>query len=237
MDPPSSNGPDGRMVPALIVEDDAATQARLHRLLGDVVGSTEHIDVAGSAEAARDRLAAGAHRLALVDITLPGENGLALIEWLRRAQPAVQAVVVSAWADEITIVRAIQAGAVGYLLKNADDLELTVSLRSLQRGGAPIDPGIARCILELLPARQPDADAAASAGALRGAPADAHVLTPRETGILQLVARGFSNREIAERIALSRLTIETHTRNIYRKLEVRSRTAAVFQAQSLGLLD
>lgn len=220
----------GELAPALVVEDDIPTQGRLRRLLGEVVGDAARIDVAGSAEAAHERLAAGDYRLALVDISLPGEDGLALIRWLHGNRPALQAVVVSSWADEDTILGAIQAGAVGYLLKSADDLELTLSLKSLQRGGAPIDPGIARRILEMVPPREPEP--------LPGAHGhDGHVLTPRETDILQLVARGLSNREIAERIELSKLTIESHTRNIYRKLAVRSRTAAVFQAQSRGLLD
>jgi DNA-binding NarL/FixJ family response regulator len=220
------------LVPALIVEDDVATQVRLCRLLDEVTGDAARIDVAGSAEVARARLAGGGYRLALVDITLPGEDGLALIDWLHRSHPEVQAVVVSSWADENTILGAIQCGAVGYLLKSADDLELVLSLKSLQRGGAPIDPGIARRILELVPAR---AQPPAPTGEADGTHED--VLTPRETHILQLVAHGLSNREIAERVALSKLTIESHTRNIYRKLAVRSRTAAVFQAQSLGLLD
>jgi len=221
----------GPLVPALIVEDDPATQSRLQRLLGAIVGDDARIDIAGSAEQARASLVADLHRLALVDISLPGESGIGLIAWLQREHPRIQAVVVSSWADEDTILGAIQAGAIGYLLKSADDLELTLSLKSLQRGGAPIDPGIARRILEMLPARgrSPAADAEPAPGE--------QVLTPRETDILQLVARGLSNREIAEAIALSRLTIESHTRNIYRKLAVHSRTAAVFQAQAMGLLD
>ena len=219
----------GPLVPALIVEDDPGTQVRLQRLLAGIAGNTGRIDVAASAEQAR-ALLAGDHCLALVDISLPGEGGIELIAWLHHEHPGIQAVVVSSWADEDTILGAIQAGAIGYLLKSADDLELSLSLKSLQRGGAPIDPGIARRILEMVPARAHAAEAGAQA------PHEEHVLTPRETDILQLVARGLSNREIAEAIALSRLTIESHTRNIYRKLAVRSRTAAVFQAQSMGLL-
>src|SRR5690606_23264783 len=180
----------GPLVPALIVEDDPATQSRLQRLLGAIVGDDARIDTAGSAEQARASLVADLHRLALVDISLPGESGIRLIARLQREHPAIQAVVVSSWADEDTILGAIQAGAIGYLLKSADDLELTLSLKSLQRGGAPIDPGIARRILEMLPAR---AQGPAFAEAAPGH-GEQQVLTPRETDILQLVARGLSNR-------------------------------------------
>ena len=133
----------------------------------------------------------------------------------------------SAFAEEETIFAALRAGAVGYLLKDRDDIELTVALRSLQRGGAPLDPMIARRILALLPAAQPPVASPASPSV--------H-LSERELGILSHVAQGYGNREIAELLGLSRLTIEAHTRNIYRKLAVGSRTAAVYEARAMGLL-
>lgn len=138
------------------------------------------------------------------------------------------AVVVSSWAAEDTILAALRNGAIGYLLKNAEDIELAMHLRSLQRGGAPIDPVIARHILQLMPKLSAPTTPPA---------ADAPHLTEREYEILASVERGLSNREIAEATGLSRLTIETHTRNIYRKLEVRSRTEAVHAARERGLLQ
>ena len=87
----------------------------------------------------------------LTFLQLPDGTGIELIHWMRAHVPAVQAVVVSAFAEEEAIFSALRAGAVGYLLKDRDDVELVVALRSLQRGGAPIDPMIARRILALLP--------------------------------------------------------------------------------------
>lgn len=210
----------------LVVEDDPHAQARAQRLLREVAGAGLRIDVAGDIAAAR-ALAEGATRydLALVDVQLPDGSGVDFIGWLRQARPALPAVIVSSWAEEGTILQALRNGAVGYLLKNAEDAELAMGLRSLQRGGAPIDPVIARRLLELMPKVEPAPP-----------PAEPVHLSARETEILQLVSRGLSNREIAEATGLSRLTIESHTRNIYRKLAVGSRTAAVFEAQSLGLL-
>jgi DNA-binding NarL/FixJ family response regulator len=119
-------------------------------------------------------------------------------------------------------------------LKERDDIELSLALQSIRRGGAPIDPAIARGILALL--QLPAEPAAIVANETEAAENPAHALSDRESEILRLVARGYSNREIADLTMLSRFTIEGYTKSIYRKLAVRSRTAAVFEAKALGLL-
>lgn len=212
--------------PALIVEDDAATQRRLSRLLAASTDGGGRVAVAGGIGEAKAQIARQAPAIALVDIGLPDGSGIELIHWLRQHHPHVPTVVISAWGDADTVLAALQAGAIGYLLKERDDVELELALQSIRRGGAPIDPFVARRILALLPAAPP---AAASTG-------DENALSERETEILGLVARGYSNREIAELTALSRFTIEGYTKAIYRKLAVSSRTAAVFEAKSRGLL-
>lgn len=221
----------------LIVEDDSFVQDRLVRLVAGLLENSDaRIDTVSDLATARARLQADAYSLALVDVHLPDGNGIDLIAWMRQHASQVAAVVVSAWAEEETILRAVQAGAIGYLLKDSDDEELRQSLNSLRRGGAPIDPVIARRILALLPqvqTRSPEESPAQLAAEVDLTPP----LSEREREILNLVAQGFSNREIAELVALSRLTIECHTRNIYRKLAVGSRTAAVFEARALGLLS
>lgn len=209
----------------LIVDDMEASLARLERLLREAAPAPQaQVQAAADLAGARGLLQARPFDLALVDMQLPDGTGIDLIHWMRAHAPAVQAVVVSAFAEEEAIFSALRAGAVGYLLKDRDDVELVVALRSLQRGGAPIDPMIARRILALLPQ-----DAVPT-------PAPPVQLSARELDILNLVAQGYGNREIADLLGLSRLTIESHTRNIYRKLAVGSRTAAVFEARSLGLL-
>jgi DNA-binding NarL/FixJ family response regulator len=107
-------------------------------------------------------------------------------------------------------------------------MEVMLSIRSVLRGGAPIDPFIARRILELLPA-------SAAPGA--ESPPPENFLSERENEILQLVASGLSNREIAEQLFLSRYTVESHVKRVYRKLAVSSRTGAVHEARSRGWLD
>ncbi|QDH71303.1 response regulator transcription factor [Marilutibacter alkalisoli] len=212
--------------PVLIVEDDAAARERLLRLMHELAGAQARIEAVADLAAAREHLQRSDCALALIDVQLPDGNGVELIAWIAQRWPQLQSVIVSAYAEEETILAAVRAGAIGYLLKDRDDDELRLSLKSLQRGGAPIDPLIARRILALVPPSPPEPD-----------PEPMVQLSKREHEILRLVAQGFSNREIAELAALSRLTVECHTKNIYRKLAVGSRTAAVFEARALGLLN
>ena len=212
----------------LIVDDDAASLARLARLVAELLDPQPvRLRTAANLADARDLLQRESFALALVDMQLPDGTGTDLIAWMQQQATQAQAVIVSAFAEEEAIFAALRAGAVGYLLKDRDDIELRVALRSLKLVGAPIDPMIAPRILAFVPAATP---------AAAPAPAASVPLSERELGILGLVAQGYGNREIAELLSLSRLTIEAHTRNIYRKLAVGSRTAAVFEARVLGLL-
>ncbi len=221
------------LAPALIVEDDPAVQQRLQRLLVELVPGAAPATLAGSLADARRQLDSRRISFALVDIGLPDGNGLELIEHLHSAHPQVSAMVVSAWGQEDTVLTALRLGAVGYLLKERDDVEISLSLRSVQRGGAPIDPSIAARILRLLAEPSPPRIAPAP----EPIEATESPLSEREQQILSLVSRGYSNREIAELTALSRFTIEDYTKSIYRKLAVSSRTAAVFEAKAKGLLS
>jgi len=212
----------------LIIDDDAASLARLAGLVAELlVEQAPQIHTADTLGSACTLLQTHHFDLALVDMQLPDGTGIELIGWMQQHVPQLQAVIVSAFAEEEAIFGALRAGAIGYLLKDRDDIELTVALRSLQRGGAPIDPMIARRILALLPAAQP---------AVAAPPIPSVHLSERELGILSHVAQGYGNRAIADLLGLSRLTIEAHTRNIYRKLSVGSRTAAVYEARAMGLL-
>lgn len=216
------------MQEVLIVDDDETARERMQRVLADNV-PTARWSLADSLAQARDTLAAGAFDLALIDVGLPDGSGLDLLPWLQAHAPQVDAVVVSSLGDDATVLRAIRAGAVGYLLKNGSDLEIGLSLQSMQRGGAPIDPVIARRVLALMASPPPLATMRAGAAATGE-------LSERELQVLGLVAQGHSNREIAEQLHLSINTVECHAKSIYRKLAVRSRGAAVHTARTQGLL-
>jgi len=218
--------------PTLIVEDEPAMQERLRYVLSTLGCDENLISVTDSVAGARQLLDKQGYGVVLVDIGLPDGSGVELIGWLQAHHPGVPAVVISAWRTEEIIFAALRAGAIGYLLKERDDIELGIALRSIEQGGAPIDPSIARHILAWLATHQPlPAEAAVQTSGK--APA---ALTRRERKILELVSQGLSNRDMAESLSISRLTVECHTKNIYRKLAVSSRTEAVFEGRRHGLL-
>lgn len=214
----------------LLLEDDKSTQDRLLRILGDLGDGTSAIHVAGTLAQARRLAAAQQFSLALVDLGLPDGHGCDFIPELRRNNPALSILVISAWSTQDTVLRALHAGATGYLLKERDDLELTLSIRSVLRGGAPIDPFIARHILAELPQEKK------AAADTQRVPSPS-ILTTREGQILALVADGKSNRDIAEHLLISRYTVECHITHIYRKLEVSSRTKAINEGRLRGWLS
>ena len=215
--------------PVLVVEDEPLLQQRLRGVLLGLGYAPDALVFAYSLAEARVCLAEQPMALALVDLQLPDGNGRELIEQMRADDPGLGILVVSAWSSEEAIMGALRAGATGYVLKERDDIEVSLSIRSVLRGGAPIDPFIARRILEMLPVPTPVTCAVE--------PENQHpALTEREQQILRLVADGLSNREIADQLFLSRYTVESHVKRIYRKLAVSSRTGAVREARSRGWL-
>lgn len=216
----------------LIVDDDEALRRRLERVANRVLPGVPCTHAASLAEA-RTRMGQQPFSTVLLDVNLPDGSGLDLLPWMRDNAPVTEAVVVSSLGDDATVLQAIRGGAVGYLLKNGSDAEMEISLASMQRGGAPIDPVIARRILTLMGSPAQPAQAAVPASAQAAAEG---ALTERERDVLQYVARGHSNREIAKELGLSINTVECHAKNIYRKLSVRSRSGAVYSARARGLL-
>jgi len=220
--------------PALVIDDDEPARLRLAHVLRTLGVADRAVAFAGDMAQAAQRLNEGRFALALVDIELPDGSGIDFIRGLRQHAPQTAALVVSTFATQDLILTALQAGAIGYLLKERSDEELVAAVRSIQLGGAPIDPFVARHILKLI-------TQATAQTSTEQAPDDdveplAEPLTPREEEVLQLVAQGLISREIAERLSRSTLTVEGHIKSIFRKLQVNTRTKAVHQARTLGLL-
>ena len=230
--PPSPSSELPLPTPVLVVEDEPLIQQRLARILAQLGYQPDMLCFASTLAAARQLAAQRHYALALVDLGLPDGNGTALIAALRAQDATMGILVISAWSTEEAILQALRAGATGYLLKERDDLEVMLSIRSVLRGGAPIDPFSARRVMIEFQ-QQP----ASPAVAPMAAASEDDALSPREIDILQQVANGLSHRETAERLHISRHTVEAHIRNIYRKLSVNSRLRAITEARARGLMD
>lgn len=215
----------------LLVEDDEPLRERFARLLAAWPGGRLVAACATLAEALQ-ALQEQAVDLLITDLRLPDGHGTQAIRLLRRLHPAAEAMVISVLADDATVIEAIEAGAAGYLLKDADSIELVEAIEELRAGRSPISSSIARIIVRRL------GTAPQAAGAAAAAPAAplAGVLTPRETEILWGIAKGFTYAELAQRLGISRQTVPVHIKNIYRKLEATNRSEAVFNASQRGLI-
>lgn len=205
-----------------IVEDDAILREELAR----VVTGAEGMDVVGTAETlgAGQALLASTPDVLLVDLALPDGNGVDLIAEARTKIPAIKIVVVSIFGDARSVVRAIEAGADGYLLKGADPREAEAAIRSVLEGGAPISPAVASHILTRMRERT-------ATRAELDAP-----LTEKEVAVLTDLAKGFRYKEVARLHGISPHTVADHVKSIYRKLAVNSRSEAVFEAVQAGLI-
>ena len=218
-------------VPVLIVEDEYVIQRRLKIILTNLGYNEDVLLFANTVKEAYSIVQQQPIALALVDLGLPDGSGISIIEKIREQDAQALILVVSAWSTQDSLFRAIQAGATGYVLKERDDVEVALAIRSILRGGAPIDPFVAREILKQISIPTISGTVEQNRPA-----ADQETLTQREQEILSLVAQGLSNREIAEQLYVSRYTVESHIKHIYRKLSVSKRTKAVSTARHLGIL-
>ena len=223
------------LVPVIIVEDEPLIQIRLKQILYNLGYQSEDLYFAQNIAIARSLLKKHSASFALVDLNLPDGNGIEFISTLSQYDPTIPILVISAWSTEDAIFNALSAGATGYVLKERDDLEITFSIRSILRGGAPIDPFIAQKILKQLQFNENNIITTVEKNPLTLE--NGGTLSKRELEILELVSQGLSNKEIANALNLSRYTVESHIKHIYRKLAVRNRSKAVDTARNLGLLD
>lgn len=166
----------------------------------------------------------------LMDIDMPG-GGLAATRQLTQEMPYVKVVVLTVHEDDDTLFEAVKAGAQGYLVKSIRSSELLELLRGMSRGEAPISRAMATRILQEFARTVSGAEGERNDAA--GVPS---TLTPRERDVLELVARRYSNKEIAARLIISEYTVKNHLRNILSKLHLRSRTEAARFAHDQGLV-
>jgi len=158
----------------------------------------------------------------LMDIELPGLSGIEATFQIKQKYPDVDIIMFTVFEDDDRIFESIQVGATGYLLKDEPIENVIQSIKDVKKGGAPISPTIARKMMSLITSMEKGD--ALSEGDPNAVPFD---LTPAEIRILEQVVEGKTNKEIADKVFLSPWTVKTHIKNIYKKMQVNSRAAAV----------
>ena len=196
-----------------IVEDNEQLRTTLARVLNRAEGF-RCVSHYGSAETALEGLPKDKPEVVLMDINLPGLNGVECVRKLKQVAPQIQIVMLTVYEDTDNIFNALAAGASGYLLKRTTTPELLESIREVLRGGSPMTAHIARKVVLSFQ------KSAASVEATED-------LSPREREVLDLLSQGFLYKEIAEKLGISYETVHTYVRRIYEKLQVRTRTEAV----------
>ena len=196
-----------------IVEDSDQLRNTLARVLNRADGF-ECVSTYGSAEAALEDLPRKKPNVVLMDINLPGMNGVECVRKLKQVAPQIQTVMLTVYEDTENIFNALAAGASGYLLKRTTSAELLESLREVHRGGSPMTAHIARKVVQSFQRSAASNEATEE-------------LSPREREVLDCLSQGFLYKEIAEKLGISYETVHTYIRRIYEKLQVRTRTEAV----------
>jgi DNA-binding NarL/FixJ family response regulator len=196
-----------------IIEDNTGLQDSLVRLIDNSPGfrcSSQH----ATAESALKEISKVNPEVVLMDINLPGLNGVECVRRLKPLLPGTQIIMLTAYNKIELIYDALSAGATGYLLKQTKPDDLLAAIRDVHEGGSPINSSIARKIVQSFQ----------KTAAVGG---EVATLSPRESEVLDLLAKGYLYKEISEKLELSFSTVRTHVRHIYEKLHVRSRTEAV----------
>lgn len=205
-----------------IVEDHAAFRRTLVRVLNSEPDLKCPRDFDSCEKALAALAGDDAPDLILLDVGLPGMSGLDGIRLFKERAPKSLIVILTVFEDDDKVFQAICAGAAGYLLKTSGVAEITQAVRDALAGGSPMNPRIARRVLDMfskLAPKQSD-----------------YGLSEREKEILQLMTTGLIKKEIADRLTLSIHTVDTYLRRIYEKLEVNTRTGAVAKALKEGLV-
>jgi DNA-binding NarL/FixJ family response regulator len=211
------------MIRVLVADDEPLIVAGIRTVLG----SAPDIEVVAQAGDGRTAVEeAVRHRIdvALIDINMPVLDGLGAIDELRRRAPGVRSVVLTSFGAEPNVVRALQSGTAGFVLKNCGPEELIRAVRAAHDGEAYLSPAVTRMVLGMV----------TEPGRRRAAAERLAVLTPRESDVVHLVAEGLSNAEIGRRLHMSETTIKTYMTRILAKLDCTNRVQAALLARDAG---
>jgi DNA-binding NarL/FixJ family response regulator len=199
-----------------IVEDNADLRGTLARVINRATGH-QCVGQYGDAESALEGLPKDKPQVVLMDINLPGMNGVECVRRLKQLLPATLVVMLTAYEDTDNIYGSLEAGAAGYLLKRSKSAEILEAIQDVMSGGSPMTAHIARKVVQSFQARGASTHPTEN-------------LAEREREVLDLLAQGLMYKEIADKLGISFETVRTYVRRIYEKLQVRSRTEAVAKA-------
>ncbi len=213
--------PNTRPIRVLLADDHAVVRKGIREFLEEAP-DIRVVAEAADGEEAKDLIRKHVPDVVILDIRMPRATGIEVTRWLRSQTSTIGVLILTAYDDDPYIMAALQAGANGYVLKTATPEELIAAVRAVHQGQSALDPTVAQKILHHLGGQ---------------APPLVEDLTPREREVLQLAARGLTNRAIGRALGISDRTVQGHLANIYEKLHVNSRTEAVTKALQLGLID
>ena len=205
------------MIRLLIADDHAVVRTGLAQL-ASTLGDVELVGMAANGEEAVALCAERSPDVILMDLEMPVVNGIEATARIKASHPHVAVVVLTSFSDRERILNALDAGAAGYLLKDAEPEELARAVHAAAAGDAPLDPKAARALLSS-----------------RAATSPAGTLSQREREVLLLVAQGLANKQIARRLSISEKTVKAHLTNVFRTIGVTDRTQAALWAEREGL--
>jgi two-component system response regulator DegU len=207
-------------IKVMLVDDHEVVLEGLIRIL-EKQGGIKIVTVARSAEEALEKIVRFPPDVIIVDIQLPGMNGIELIKRIKSTYPEIEAITLTVFDDEQFAKQAIRAGAIGYVIKDAAQDELVKAVRAAARGESLISTSVARKLIDEI--TEPEGRKKKKSEGYEG-------LSQREVDVIKLMARGYNNRQIADILFISEHTVKVHIRNIFRKIDVVDRTNAVLWA-------
>ena len=210
-------------IDVIVVEDDSRLRSGLMEIIDNDL-ECDCVGAFGSGEEALEKAPALKPQVAVMDINLPGMDGIECVRLLSEKLPSLQIVMLTVYQDTDNLFRALAAGAHGYLVKPARARDLLSAIRDIHQGGAPMTSALARKVVDAFRKQTTPAAPLPSGQALDGETGE---LAPREREILELLAQGFSYKEIADKLNVAFATVHTYVLRIYKKLHVRSKNAAV----------
>jgi NarL family two-component system response regulator LiaR len=206
----------------LLADDHAIVRAGIRQFL-EHAGDIQVVAEADDGEMAKELIQREQPDVAVLDIQMPKSSGIEVTRWVRANFPGVGVLILTAFDDDPYVLAVLQAGANGYILKTASPVVLIKAVRDVNDGKSVLDPSVTHKLLSQL-SRPKDTS-------------PVEVLTSREMEVLELVAKGFTNKAIGVQLGISDRTVQGHLAHIFGKLQAASRTEAVMRAVSLGWIS